>query len=102
MNGSDSRLCRAAWPEKILWIGFPSSVYLEGPETTVRVALELLRESGSGERVAIAASTENFVSNENLLALTAVLERAELPLTRAALDRIAESLAPSQTAPQGR
>jgi hypothetical protein len=52
--------------------------------------------------VAIAASTENFVSNENLLALTSVLEGAELPLTRAALDRIAEALAPSAPMRQGR
>jgi hypothetical protein len=92
----------AAWPDKVLWIGFPSSVYLEGPEATQRFALELLRETGSGERVAIAASTENFVSNENLLALTAVLEDAELPLSRAAVDRIAEALAPSAAMRQGR
>jgi len=88
----------AAWPGKALWIGFPSSVYLKGPEATQHFALDLLRETGSGERVAIAASTENFVSNENLLALTSVLEHAELPLTRAALDRIAGTLARPQTA----
>jgi len=33
-------------------------------------------------------STENQVSNENLLALTSVLEHAELPLTKEKIDRI--------------
>ena len=95
MGDLSIREALAAWPGKVLWIGFPSSAYLEGPAATERCALELLREAGSGERVAIAASTENLVSNENLLALTSVLEKAELPLTRAAVDRIAEALAPT-------
>jgi hypothetical protein len=32
--------------------------------------------------VVIAMSTENLVSNENLLALTEILEQADLPMTR--------------------
>jgi hypothetical protein len=36
-------------------------------------------------------STENQVANENLLALTAILENLELPLTPEAIDRIARS-----------
>lgn len=102
MGDLSIREALAAWPEKILWIGFPSDVYLQGPEATERSALEMLREVGSGERVVIAASTENFVSNENLLALTGVLEQAELPLSRAALDRIAETLGPSAAMRPGR
>jgi hypothetical protein len=39
----------------------------------------------------LAMSTENQVTNENLLALTAVLENLEIPLTPEAIDRIARS-----------
>ena len=47
---------------------------------------------GAGERLVLEMSTENLVSNENLLALTAVLEKAELPLTREKVERIGRSL----------
>ncbi len=81
----------AAWPEKALWIGFPGAIYEAGPEATRRFALDLLREAGSGDRLALVMSTENQVSNENLLALTSVLEQAELPLRPDVLDRIART-----------
>ena len=71
----------AAWPEKAIWVGFPGSVYEMGPEATQRYAIELLRNAGSGERLAVSMSTENLVSNENLIALTSVLEKALLPLS---------------------
>jgi hypothetical protein len=78
----------SSWPDKAIWVGFPGSVYLHGPGATKRYALHLLGEVGTGERVVIEMSTENLVSNENLLALTSVLEHAELPLTRAKIDGI--------------
>ncbi len=71
----------SVWPEKVLWLGFPSSVYQFGPKAVQEFTLDLLREFGTGERIAIAMSTEGQVSNENLLALTSVLERLSLPLT---------------------
>jgi len=37
-------------------------------------------------------STENIVSNENLLALTSVMEQAELPLSGAKIEGIERSL----------
>jgi hypothetical protein len=37
-------------------------------------------------------STENLVSNENLLMLTSVLEKAELPLSKEKVERIETSL----------
>ncbi len=70
----------SVWKDKTLWLGFPGSVYVLGPKATQQFALGLLREIGSTDRLAIAMSTENQVSNDNLLALTAVLENAELPL----------------------
>ena len=75
----------ALWPNKVLWLGFPGSVYALGPEVTKEFAVNLLRELGSGERVVIAMSTENQVSNENLVALTSVLENVALPLTAPAI-----------------
>ena len=79
----------AAWPDKAIWLGFPGAIYALGSVATREHALDLLREAGSGERLAIAMSTENIVSNENLLALTSVLERATLPLTPDSIERIA-------------
>lgn len=83
----------AAWPEKVIWLGFPGSVYLLGPVAVREKALEILREAGTGERLVVAMSTENLVSNENLLALTGVLERAYLPLTDGTIESIAADTA---------
>jgi len=80
------------WPDKAIWIGFPSSVYDFGPKAVQEFALDLLRDVGTGERLAIAMSTENQVSNANLLALTAVLEQAELPVSTERIERIQKSL----------
>ena len=52
-----------------------------------------MREIGAGERVVVTMSAENLVSNENLLALTSVLEKAELPLTDEKIDEIERSIA---------
>ena len=71
----------ALWPDKALWVGFPASVYALGPEATIEFARDLLAQAGTGERLVIEMSTENLVSNENLRALTSVLEQAKLPLT---------------------
>jgi hypothetical protein len=71
----------SVWRDKALWVGFPGSVYALGPQATAAYALELLCEAVPGERLVLEMSTENLVSNENLVALTSVLERAALPLT---------------------
>ena len=82
----------AQWPDKVIWVGFPGSVYLLGPEVTKEYALALLKEVVPGERLVIEMSTENLVSNENLLMLTSVLEQAKLPLTKGDVERIEGSL----------
>jgi len=81
------------WKDKVVWTGFPASVYILGPEAVKKHALNLLREVGSGDRLVVEMSTENLVSNENLLMLTSVLENADLPLTKEKIDRIERSLA---------
>jgi len=80
------------WKDKVIWIGYPSSVYDLGSEFTKNHALDLLREVGTGERFAVSMSTENLVSNENLLMLTSVFEKANLPLTKEKIDEIEKSL----------
>jgi len=82
----------ALWPDKAIWVGFPGSVYALGPQATRELALALLREAGSGDRLVIEMSTENLVSNENLLALTSVLQGADLPLTPEGIQAIERSL----------
>jgi hypothetical protein len=63
-----------------------------GPQATIAHMLSLLTEAGPGARFAVEMSTEGQVSNENLLALTSVLERVELPLTVEAVERLARDL----------
>ena len=80
------------WKEKVIWLGYPAAVYTLGPEEVKKQALELLRSAVPCERLVISMSSENLVSNENLLMLTSILENAELPLTEEKIDRIEKSL----------
>lgn len=80
------------WPDKAIWIGYPGAVYTLGPEEVKKHALDLLRSAVPGERLVITMSTENLVSNENLLMLASILENAELPLTKEKVDEIAKSI----------
>ena len=82
----------AAWPEKVIWTGFPGSVYALGTKETQQQAFGMLRDVGKGDRVCFVMSTENQVSNENLLALTSVLAHATLPLSPAKVDEMEKSL----------
>jgi len=82
----------SCWKDKTIWIGYPGSIYNLGPEATREHALSLLQDAGTGDRVAVAMSTENIVSNDNLRMLTAVLENAELPLTADKIDDIRRTL----------
>ena len=81
------------WKDKAIWVGFPASEYALGPEATKKLALSLLREVGPGDRLVIEISAENPVSDENLLMMASVLEKAELPLTPEKIDMIESSLA---------
>ena len=83
----------AAWPDKSIWVGFPSAIYDLGREATRDFTLDLLRDAGTGERLVVEVSTENIVSNENLITLSSVLDNADLPLSEETVTRIAESLA---------
>jgi len=80
------------WKDKAIWMGFPGTIYELGTQEVSEFTLNLLKEAVPGERLAIAMSTENLVSNQNLLTLTSVLENAELPLTQEKISRIEKSL----------
>jgi hypothetical protein len=43
------RQAREAWPEKVLWLNFPSSVHLQSDERVRACTLDLLEEAGSAE-----------------------------------------------------
>lgn len=79
------------WKEKVIWLGFPGAIYTSGPGATKEFAVQLLREVAPGDRVLLAMSTENPVSNENLCTLTAILENADLPLTPERIEQIERS-----------
>ena len=80
------------WPDKAVWVGFPGAIYALGADATRDYALRLLSDAVPGERLVIEMSTENLVPNEELLALTSVLEQVVLPLTKQRVESIEESL----------
>jgi len=80
------------WKEKVILVGFPGSVYTLGTEVVKKYLLDLLRSVIPADMVAIEASTENLVSDENLLALTSILEKATLPLSKEKIDEIERSI----------
>ena len=81
------------WPDKVIWLGYPGGVYELGPQAIREHALGLLRDAGTGDRLVVEMNTETQVSNENLLALTSILENATLPLTSESIDRIEKATA---------
>ncbi len=80
------------WKDKAFYIGFPGTVYELGTEAVKQYALNLLRDAGTGDRLAVAMSTENLVPNDLLCTLTSVLEKAELPLVAEKINAIERSL----------
>ena len=80
------------WKDKVIWAGFPGTIYALGTQAVKEFALALLKDVVPGERLAITMSTENLVSNEHLLLLTSLLEKADLPLTTEEIEKIEASL----------
>jgi hypothetical protein len=82
----------AVWKEKVIWIGFPAAIYSLGSAAVKDYTLELLSSVVPGDRLTLAMSTENLVTDEHLRLLTSILENAELPLTEEKVERIKSSL----------
>ena len=68
---------RRAWPEKVLWINFPSSVHLASLEKIRQTTQDLLDQAGSCENF-IMGITEDVPEDRwrtNLLEISSVLSR---------------------------
>lgn len=77
----------ALWKDKVLWINYPSSVYTSGgPDAVKRHLLQILISAIPGDRIIIAASTENYVPLEILKAITDVMENAVYPFSQRGLN----------------
>ncbi|NUP99798.1 MAG: hypothetical protein HUU35_08080 [Armatimonadetes bacterium] len=50
--------CRAAWPDKVLWINFPSSLHLKDAEFIAETTRELIAASGDGRGVLIGVTED--------------------------------------------
>ncbi|MHB0875618.1 MAG: hypothetical protein ACYC5O_06210 [Anaerolineae bacterium] len=74
---------RAAWPDKVLWINFPSSVHLDSIETIEATTRQLLREAAPGDRFLIGI-TEDVPADRwqgNFAAILRVInQEGRLPL----------------------
>ncbi|MGI5818547.1 MAG: uroporphyrinogen decarboxylase family protein [Armatimonadota bacterium] len=75
---------RAAWPEKALWINYPSSVFLRSDEEMERVTVEMLKQAAPGNGFIIGI-TEDMPPNrwvDGCMTITrAVQEHGRLPIT---------------------
>jgi uroporphyrinogen-III decarboxylase len=74
---------RAAWPDKVLWINFPSSVHLESPETIHQTTRQILSEAAPGGRFLIGI-TEDIPESVRYTSLSTILqtisEHGKLPI----------------------
>jgi hypothetical protein len=74
---------RAAWPDKILWINFPSSLHLESPEAIRQATRQILSESAPGRRFLIGI-TEDIPEGVRYTSLSTILqtisEHGKLPI----------------------
>ncbi len=78
------------WKDKIIWINFPSAISTAmgpNPLSVKRYLLQLLEKTIPGERIMLIASTENFVPEDNIIAMAEVMEKATLPLTEDVIER---------------
>jgi hypothetical protein len=72
------------WPNKTLWVNFPSSVSTAPGASPRAVKQYLARELGlmiPGERVMVVASTENYVPEDSIVAMAELMENVTLPLS---------------------
>ena len=62
---------KAAWPDKVVWVNVPGSLFLEPADVIHAYVLELLREGAPGERLVIGC-TEDFPPGEFEKTFTAI------------------------------
>ncbi|MGQ9781278.1 MAG: hypothetical protein ACUVQ8_03340 [Nitrososphaeria archaeon] len=79
------------WKDKIIWINFPSTISTAmgpRPSSVKEYLLQLLEKTIPGNRIMLIASTENFVPEENIIAMAEVMGKATLPLTKDVIEKI--------------
>jgi hypothetical protein len=69
------------WKDKIILVGFPGSEFALGPNHVKTYLQELLNTILPAERIIFIASTENLVSDQDLLTLSTVLSKTKIPLS---------------------
>jgi len=65
------REARERWPEKVLWLNFPSSVHLREPDAVAQVTEELVAEAGDCRGFAVGV-TENIPASVGARSLEAI------------------------------
>ena len=77
----------AAWPDKVIWVNFPSSLHLASIETIEAATRQLIRDAAPGNRLIIGI-TEDIPQDrwqQNMLAISRVIdEQARREPTRSA------------------
>ena len=86
---------RSLWKKKIIWINFPSAISTvmgPRPKFVKEYLLQQLKLMIPGDRTMIIASTENFVPEENVVAMAEVMKKTTLPLTEEAIEKMLVNL----------
>lgn len=81
----------SSWKDKIIWINFPSAISTAlgpRPSTVKEYLLEQLEKTIPSDRIMLIASTENFVPEDNIIAMAEVMEQATVPLSKEAIEKI--------------
>jgi len=79
------------WKDKIIWINFPSAISTAlgpRPSPVKEYLLEQLEKTIPSDRIMLIASTENFVPEDNIIAMAEVMEQATLPLSKETIEKI--------------
>jgi hypothetical protein len=80
---------RAAWPDKVLWVNYPSSLHIEAPEAIWAGTLRILREAAPGLRflVGITEDIPEDAWRDSLSVISEAIGRhGGLPISGQALD----------------
>jgi len=70
------REAREAWPDKVLWLNFPSSVHLRSDAEVERVTVDLLEQAGTPDGL-IMGVTEDMPPNRWQGSCTAIMDGLE-------------------------
>ena len=68
---------RAAWPDKVLWINYPSSVHLQDDAVVAQTAAELVAENGSADGL-IVGITEDIPEHRWQSSCLAIMDGLDL------------------------